>query len=267
MAKNKINGQCNICGETGPLTYDHVPPKGVAIPTQMRIDHIVRWIGGDREDGNQQQRPVFRSQNGVKFPTLCGRCNSTLLGTRYDPALIEFVNGIDQFFRQPAGGIIPRVVDISGRPHRIMRSVLGHLCALSRDRYLKGKHTELVRDYLLDETKDFPEPLRFYYWIYPDAQQILIRDFVYMQFGEPEPVMAWLMKFFPIAFMITWDEKPDDRRFVMNEMTPWRGYGNIDTSVGIPINVTQKIHPMWPECPDDNGMSAYGESAFVATQY
>jgi hypothetical protein len=264
--KTRQMGQCNICGGTGALTQDHVPPKGVIHATQMRLDHIAKRLGNSEGD-DENARPLALSQNGIKFPTICGNCNNNLLGSKYDPALIDFVNQIIQFFMQKAKAPIPQTVNITGKPHKIMRAVIGHLCALSKGRYKKGPHTEAIRNYLLDGSQDLPEPLKFYYWIYPGNAQILVRDFVYMDTGVGDPIFTWLMKFFPVAFMITWDEKPNSRFFLVNEMSAWRGYGVLDSEMPIPINVTQTIHPLWPECPTDNSIALYGESAFIATQY
>jgi len=39
------------------------------------------------------------SQNGVKFRTLCGKCNNDLLDLRYDPELIPFTECVAPFLK------------------------------------------------------------------------------------------------------------------------------------------------------------------------
>jgi len=33
-------GECNICGDVGPLTDDHTPPKGRVRPTAMTLQRV-----------------------------------------------------------------------------------------------------------------------------------------------------------------------------------------------------------------------------------
>ena len=36
-ARGPVVGECNICGDLGPLTVDHSPPKGYAPAVPVRI--------------------------------------------------------------------------------------------------------------------------------------------------------------------------------------------------------------------------------------
>ena len=154
---------------------DHVPPKGVFAPTQMRLDKLSECFNRN-EDELHEVRPVMKSQNGIKFPTICARCNNGLLGAKFDPALIHFSNEIIRFHSETKGMYARDVANIRAQPHKIMRAVLGHLSAVGTDRYRKGPHTEAVRDYLLNEQLALPTALKIYYWIYPNKEQVLIRD-------------------------------------------------------------------------------------------
>ena len=82
-------GVCNICLNSGALTEDHIPPKGAIRVTQMEMHHLVQILGVE-----QPMAAGRVAQDGVKFRTLCKRCNSGLLGARYDPELIRFTNSI-----------------------------------------------------------------------------------------------------------------------------------------------------------------------------
>src|SRR5690606_2194766 len=143
------------------------------------------------------------SQNGVKYRTVCHRCNNTLLGAQYDPALIEFVNRVAVVLRSPLQ--LPKDFAILGRPQAVSRAVIGHLSAQGVGRYRKGPLTEAVRDYFLDPSLPLPEPLRVFYWAYPYQSQVLVRDAGYIHLGEGKPFALWFMKFFPVAFMVTLD--------------------------------------------------------------
>ncbi len=82
VTRGAKSGTCNICGVDGPLTEDHTPPKGCVRPTAMELQHVTHRIDAGKAIKT-------KAQDGVKYRTLCARCNNTLLGGRYDPVLID----------------------------------------------------------------------------------------------------------------------------------------------------------------------------------
>jgi hypothetical protein len=252
----QLEGRCNICGEHARLTEDHTPPKGWVRPAQVELQHVVEVLG--ITDGNR--RRTTRSQNGLKYRTLCGGCNNGLLGSRYDPPLIEFANAVGQALRS---SIISPVLTFSIQPQAIMRSVIGHLCAQGVERYRKGPKTEAIRDYLLNSALPLPEGMSFYYWAYPFRHQVIARDAVLMDWSPAPPVMFWVMKAYPLAFMVTLDQKgplPED----VHCLDRCRNWAFEDR-----VTVTLRMHPLpperWPEAPADNYAVAYGREAVMAS--
>ena len=75
------------------------------------------------------------------------------------------------------------------------------------------------------------------------------------------------MKFFPIAFMVTWDEPSDIPRLDVNEMSAWRDYGSLDSVLPVPINIRQTKHGRWPEAPTSSSFSMFGAAAYIAREY
>ena len=142
LTKGPRIGRCNICGDYGPLTEDHTPPKGCVHPTQVEMQHITAALSQEPS----QTRGAY-SQNGVKYRTLCGVCNNTRLGARYDPHLISFVNAIGQVLRSQI--YLPNSLTLNVRPQPVVRAILGHMAAQGVDRYEKGPLTAEFRSYLL----------------------------------------------------------------------------------------------------------------------
>lgn len=246
------SGQCNICGEVGPLTEDHTPPKGCVRPRQVELQSLLRRLS------DTQLGPKSRfSQNGVKYRTLCHRCNNTILGARYDPALIDFVNRVSVVLRSQLA--LPRELALGGRPQAISRAVIGHLSAQGVDRYRKGPLTEAVRDYFLDPSLPLPEPLRVFYWAYPHQSQVLVRDAAYIHIGEGKPFALWFMKFFPVAFMVTWDDV-GRLPYPVSSFDAWR-MAEVEAETELPLS----LHPLppdhWPEAPTDHSVLAFGQQA------
>jgi hypothetical protein len=245
-------GQCNMCGESGLLTEDHTPPMGCYRPGQVEIQSLVRRVS----QTHPSKKSRF-SQNGVKYRTLCHRCNNTLLGANYDPPFNDFVRQASAILRSTL--ILPRVVSVPGQPQAIMRSLLGHLSAQGVQRYRKGPHTEALRAYMLDTSLPLPAPLRVFYWLYPHQSHVMARDAAYVDLGVGNPFAVWLLKFYPIAFMVTWDG-PETLPFPAESFDEWRSVG-YSVNADIPIRLNPLPPEYWPEAPTDHSVLAFGREA------
>lgn len=252
----KAWGTCNICGTVGKLTFDHVPPKACLPPTAIQLVHVAMMLGTTAAKSSGARY----MQSGIKYRTLCGPCNNGL-GHSCDPELVRFCGQVSQFIGTST--LLPPYTTVLARPQRFARSVLGHLCALGVDRYRKGPHTEAVRDYLTDYALPMPGPLRFYYWLYPYRTLVAVRDAVTSRLGIGQlPVSFWLLKFFPLAIMVTWDE-PAGWNFNVSSLDPWRDV-SIDDEVALPVQLTPVVEHLWPEAPEDLRVIMYGEAAVTA---
>ena len=184
-----------------------------------------------------------------------------MLGAKYDPPLIAFANEIGK--RLNSYQTLPQVLSIRAQPQAIMRSIIGHMCAQGTDRYLKGPLTEAVRDYFLDDSAPLPDGLRFFYWAYPYRPQVMIRDASYLYIPNGNPFVFWLMKFFPIAFMVTWNE-PSGLLPHIESLEKWRA-APYSATADLPISRHPLISQYWPEAPaNDETIILVGREAIVA---
>lgn len=120
--KGHKTGICNICGNDGALTEDHTPPKGCIKVGQVVVHHITECL--------HLEKPKSKGRllnNGVKYRTICSRCNNTLLGAEYDPEFISFVNQIGTYLKTELH--LPPTLTVTTKPQRVIRALLGHLCA------------------------------------------------------------------------------------------------------------------------------------------
>lgn len=251
-------GTCNICGTNGALTEDHTPPKGSVRLTQVELKHIVEILAVE-PPGNRGRI----SQNGVKYRTLCASCNNDALGLQYDPEFIRFVNNVGTIVKSEL--TLPRVMNVQAKPQKVIRSLIGHLMAQRIDGFKKGPHTEDLRDWFLDESRPVPDYMKVHYWVYPYKAQILARDAVMRIIASPDTAYFWLMKFFPIAFLVIWDA-PSGYNFP--NLRDFDSFRNIqpDDEVDIPIDLTDLPHERWPEAPEDNRICAFGSGAIGVTE-
>lgn len=138
------------------------------------------------------------------------------------------------------------------------------LCAVGVDRYEKGSITEPLRDYLLDYTQTLPSRVGIYFWPYPNGEHVIARDLAYADIPQDASFVIWLLKFPPVAFMVTWDE-PDSHRFPVNSLTPW-GDCQYEYEADIPINL-EVPHSHWPEAPTASTFITGGLEAHMAQKF
>ena len=93
MWEKRKEGKCRICGKTGSLTYEHVPPRK-ALNSNKALVYYGRkilekdskgfpWEISSRLKGKQLQR-------GIGAYTLCERCNNNT-GAWYGNAFVDFI--------------------------------------------------------------------------------------------------------------------------------------------------------------------------------
>lgn len=254
LTKGAKEGACNICGSHGPLTEDHTPPKGCVRPTAVEIQHVTHRLDVGRAIKS-------KANDGVKYRTLCARCNNLLLGSRYDPALIDFTSKVSKLLTSSI--LLPATSMIRAKPALIIRAVWGHLAAVGVDRYQKGARTEEWRDFFLDESRPVPQGANFYYWIYPYRRQVLIRDAVVGDLQDHSRTAFWLMKFYPIAFAF-WQPASGNATLPLRDLA---SYCPVDpqTEVDVPIDLFSIPHELALEAPTTTQALLFGRDSVVAT--
>ena len=194
-------GECNICGDVGPLCEDHVPPQGCVRPTSVAIRRVLARISPDKKSGKGARG--WNSHDGVKFKTLCINCNTALLGATLDPALIEFSNAVARVAQSPVH--LPPVVSIPSDVGRVARSVVGHIFAHERCAYNQKISPLAWKLWLSDLSLPIPSGHDLHYWLYPYKRQVYFNGASMFDFGAPnEPAPTYrLLKFYPLAFALS----------------------------------------------------------------
>ncbi len=201
------------------------------------------------------------AQDGVKYRSLCAQCNNQHLGRDCDPEFNRFCRAVSEMVQTKL--VLPPKIDVRARPQPILRAVLGHLAAQGIGRYQKGPNTEEFRDYLLDSTLDLPDFLEVYYWIYPYNSQLIMRDCAIQDIRTKDTAPVWLMKFFPVAFLVTWDN-PLARKFgSFARLSDWRT-AKFNEEVDLAVNLAEVPHERWPETPDNDHFLLVGQEAIRA---
>lgn len=255
ITRGATSGACNICGDVGLLTEDHTPPKGCVRPTAMELQHVTHRLEAEKAIKT-------KANDGVKYRTLCARCNNALLGGRYDPVLIDFVNRVSGLLASSL--MLPTTMVVPAKRDLLIRAIWGHLAAVGVDRYLKGPRTEEWRDFFLDETLPIPVGVNFYYWVYPYRRQALIRDAACVDIAGPiaQRSAYWLMKFYPMAFAV-WMPEKGSPALGYRDLATYRTL-HADDIVDVMVDLDPVPHELTLEAPHTTQMIMFGRDSIVA---
>ncbi len=99
MAKKKIEGVCHVCGETGPLSFEHIPPQALGntnLSKAYSAVEIAELTGSFDFEGRGSLR-YRQEQRTSGFSTLCSSCNS-YLGRNYVKEYAAFAQSLGSLF-------------------------------------------------------------------------------------------------------------------------------------------------------------------------
>jgi hypothetical protein len=249
-------GFCNICQTFGGLTNDHVPPQGSMPPRKVGLKSLPGFV----ECGSTRIERLV-SQNGIKFRTLCNRCNNARLGKRYDPALNELSKRMAGIVRSRQVSLPPRVT-VTMKPQRVARSVVGHLLAaeLKDDAAAhpgQSAQRDLMRTYFLDESVDLPDAFNLYLWPFIANYQVILNKIAVLVDGQV--VRGDFLKYFPAAFWLTYEAPDSIKNSMSDHEVSVRGRA-LDEEGVICIDMGENgISSTWPEFPGDNEIVCIGE--------
>jgi hypothetical protein len=249
-------GFCVICGQHGDLTRDHVPPQGCIRISNKILSRLTMEAGS-----GEGQRNTKLIQGGLKFKTLCGRCNGELLGLRFDPELKHLVDSMNTGIQEVAAIVVlPRIVRVEANLHLVARSVIGHVLAShSVSDTMAWREdigaSEALRHYFLHPECSFPDDWSLYCWPYFSGKQVILKHAGWMDIslanaGE-KVIYGHLLKFSPFGF---WLVHKRHREFVINalEITP---EGEPDASrTPISFDLRHAPHCLYPENPSGHQM-------------
>lgn len=247
--RNSRVGMCNICGVSGSLTDDHVPPKGSVDASRVKIRTLSQAL--------QSPHPNIHRllQNGIKFRSLCSGCNNKRLGQKYDPSLNRFSRKVAQILRVRDRVILPPRIDVELKPQLLVRSVIGHLLAAEiRDNMATPPRSapmlDEMREFFLDETRSLSPKFRLYFWPYPATRQTILRG-VGILSGE-HTIVGDFLKYFPIAFWLTYQIPNTVAQVLVAREVPIHGCSFSDIRcIGVPTKREDTFRPDWPEKPGD----------------
>ncbi|MBC1222572.1 hypothetical protein GNF10_10460 [Nostoc sp. UCD121] len=261
--KGDKKGYCNICGKYSQLTRDHIPPQGCVKPTLVELRTLTQHISESSKNSTD-------SQSGLNILSICGDCNNNLLGAQYDPELIELSKKVAGMVRiqQELGLSLPEKINLSVKPQKLIRSLIGHILAgklpIIGKPPISAPFPDALRNYFLDQSSNIPDNLDIYYWIYPSNKQIVINSLaIGSSLGEGFISGSCLLKFFPLAFWVVWNQPTS---FPINlPKIPQSQVKDLDETCEIMIDLRQIPRLNYPEVPGEGRYIMYCDhSTFLA---
>jgi hypothetical protein len=208
-----VIGQCNVCGDTGKLTDEHIPPRSafndrrVVLTTMLNLgERGVRYPGKTYQDGH-------------KRPVLCERCNNDT-GRWYGNAYAYFV----QYCAQYASlGLTNKLVgvDLCGvQPLRVFKQALTIICATTNPGV--AEVTPEIRKLILSkESTGEPGHLRLFCYLLASVggRATGVQGIGSLQ-GKAHVVaeFAW----WPVGWVLAFSDQPIPS---LTDVTHWCRYG------------------------------------------
>lgn len=261
--KGDEKGYCNICGQYSKLTLDHIPPRGCVKPTAVELRTLIQYLS---EPG---KKPTI-SQGGLNVLSLCGSCNNKWLGTEYDPELINVSKKVSSIVKSylDLRLSLPEKIPLVVKPQRLIRAVVGHILAgklpIPGQSSISAPFPDALRNYFLDRSSNIPDELNVYYWVYPSNKQIVINPLAIASvIGEGCIAGSALLKFFPLAFWLVWDQPAS---FPINFTSISKDkFKDLDDTYEIILELRKLPSLYYPEVPGEGKIIMYcDDSTFLA---
>lgn len=192
------------------MTWDHVPPKSCFNNLRTEYNRLFGELQLEKELQREAEKTTRYdlSQNGIKFRTICKKCNRDLLGANYDKELKKFVDITHTSISTTLTEHRYQQCELNA--NKIARSVVGHLLAAKTE---YDEHTEVdlaLRQFFLTDKITPPEDMSLLYYVYPHPEIVIARDYVIGNLKDsenelPKGLISSIYSY-PVAFILCNDE-------------------------------------------------------------
>ncbi len=208
--RDKPLGTCAICGEIGPLSFEHVPPRAAFNDRQVLLVDTQHWLA-NLESGESDTR-LKRQPKGAGAFTLCRRCNADT-GAWYGRRYAQWAyQGMTNLLAAPAGSSLALPYHVFPQP--VFKQALC-MFASACGPTLCGKNPALIRYILNRDATDYPGPFRLYcYLMSPEstrARQLGMSGV--LNLGGANHLLSEIA-FPPFGYVLSEDATPIDSRLV-----------------------------------------------------
>ena len=177
MRRKSKKGKCHICGKSGLLTYEHVPPRKAFNSNKALIYYGKKILENDSKGFPWEIPSKIKGkqlQGGIGANTLCQKCNNNT-GAWYANAFVDFIQkGYRETFQKkfkPNSWVTITLNDIY--PLRIIKQIMTMFFSVNNPN-LSDSHEELREFVLCKERRGISEK-KFGFYLYIFQGDILRR--------------------------------------------------------------------------------------------
>lgn len=211
MAKKSIRGICHICGIDGPLSEEHIPPKGAFNDQKMYVGKPANGMPGGPDDIVDRKTV----DGGVRMYTLCGNCNNNT-GGWYARAFIDWCHKGKNILER-SGGKPELVYCYQIRPLRVLKQIATMFFSVVGPDFSK-RVPDLVKFVLNKEERYLPPDFRFFAYYNVGTERDHLRyaaPIGILNIETREQSLFSEITFSPFGYvMVLSNTTPPDRRLV-----------------------------------------------------
>ena len=216
MSRKAPEGTCYICGQYGPLSFEHVPPRAAF---NNRPVIVLSWdkslsLGPDEvARGKTQQR-------GMGGYTLCARCNNCT-GDWYASNFVDWCYQGMEILGLAKGRptlIYPHYI----APLRVLKQIVTMFFSVNGDRF-RSVNEELVRFVLNREARYLSPTYRFFVYYNVVGRPRTFGGTGVLDITTGKTIVMSEITYPPFGYVMTQDSEPPDERLV--EITHFARYG------------------------------------------
>jgi hypothetical protein len=207
MARKRPEGKCRICGQYGPLSFEHIPPKAAFNDRPVVVAKFEDAIGLGPDE--EVKGPI--QQRGMGGYTLCERCNNNT-GSWYGKRFVDWCyQGMDILIRSNGK---PSLIYLNHLfPLAIIKQVVTMFFSVNGDGF-RAANQELVR-FVLNKERKYLSPkyrLFVYYSTTGRARRVGIAGVLSLGSGRNRISVVSEITYSPFGYVMTFNSEPPDER-------------------------------------------------------
>jgi hypothetical protein len=196
-----------------------------------------------------------RFPGGIRFRTLCARCNNGL-GALEDRALIDFYERVTKIVESPFR--LPALMRVPAKPNLIVRDLLAHMVS-ANDTGVPSPFDREARDIFFGKRSLRLGSWNLFYWVYAGEEMFLARSlFLTTWTPRVDVEEMFILKAFPLALLFVRKSAfyglPNLIQFIRSRD---------EEEAELPLFVYRREnHPVWPAYTSNTNSIMFGSNAF-----
>lgn len=212
MSRHKVYGTCKICGFTGELSFEHVPPEKAFNNNRFHYSASLEQVSKlevAEIDLSSPEAKFRKKQGGIGFHSICKKCNNST-GSWYAKDFIEWAHQSMAILLK-ANGKPTLLYPTFFYPLRVIKQIVTMFFSVNQDVF-RETEPQLVK-FILDREARFLDVRYkvFCYYNLKGHNRYIGNNFI-GNFDSSNITHISEISFPPFGFVMTIDsEKPDNR--------------------------------------------------------